>query len=241
LLLTDRLAPQRDDGKYKAVPVMEYYNRLAAVVGATDTPPLPLLYTTPDEEARVDRLLVRENVSGDARTVVLNPGASFGTSKLWMPERFAQVADALHEQLGVEIFVSVGPGEEPIAEEVRRHVRRPAHFIINDPAVRLGGLKALVRRSVLLLTNDTGPRHLAIAFRVPVVTIFGATAQEWTDTGYESEAKISVLVDCGPCQKPVCPQDLRCLTRIDAEQVTQECVRLIEAHRTADLQTRAAP
>ncbi len=235
LMLTARLDPPREHGKYKLTPVMRYYNRLAAAVGAGDPPMLPMLHTTPDEEARVDRLLERCRVNEEAPLVVINPGAAFGPSKLWMPERFACVADSLTEQLGAAVFVSVGPGEEGIAKAIRRHLRREAHILVNDPQVGLGGLKALIRRAALLLTNDTGPRHFAIAFGVPVVTLFGSTAQEWTDTGYVKERKISVPVDCGPCQKPVCPLDHRCMTGIDADWITRECIQCIQQYSSSAL------
>ena len=87
----------------------------------------------------------------------------------------------------------------------------------------------MIARSSLLITNDTGPRHFAIAFDVPVVTIFGPTHPEWTETNYRYERKVLIPVDCGPCQKPICPLDHRCMTGISPEMVVEQASRLLKA------------
>ena len=78
----------------------------------------------------------------------------------------------------------------------------------------LGALKEIIRRCDLMVTNDTGPRHIAAAFDVPVVTVFGPTHPEWTEIYFAKERKVAVKVFCGPCQKKTCPLDHRCMTRV---------------------------
>jgi heptosyltransferase-2 len=78
-----------------------------------------------------------------------------------------------------------------------------------------------------VITNDTGPRHMAAAFGVPVVTIFGPTHPQWTETGFEQERKVAVKVFCGPCQKKVCPLDHRCMTRITPGMVRETAFQLL--------------
>ena len=225
-LLTDRLRPERQDGGFKLVPVLDYYNRLAEHVGAPPPGKLPILYTTPAEEARVDAYLQETGAKLDRPFVVLNPGGQYGSAKCWMPDRYAKVADALHQRLGAEIFINAGPAENTLAEQVLREMKTGAHNLAARQ-LGLGGLKALVRRSALMITNDTGPRHFAIAFDVPVVTIFGPTHTEWTQTCYDKERIVRVEVDCGPCQKRVCPLDLRCMKRISEDMVTQAALEML--------------
>ncbi len=100
-------------------------------------------------------------------------------------------------------------------------------IVLDQPVLPLRQLKALVRRSDLLVTNDTGPRHFACAFNVPVVTIFGSTDPRWTETDYALERKIIVPVDCGPCMKRTCPLDHRCMMRVTAEMVLGAALELL--------------
>ena len=83
----------------------------------------------------------------------------------------------------------------------------------------LGLTKACVRRADLLVTTDSGPRHFAAAFDRPVVTLFGPTHIEWTETYHPRAVHLQQKVDCGPCQKRVCPKDHRCMLRLTPEEV----------------------
>ena len=101
--------------------------------------------------------------------------------------------------------------------------------VLDDPILSLGELKSLVRRSDLLLGNDTGPRHIAKAFGVPVVSVFGPTFPEWTATSYEAERILRIDVDCGPCHKRVCPfGHLKCMTGVSVETVTGAVGELLD-------------
>jgi heptosyltransferase-2 len=236
-LLTDRIPPERENGAFKPVPVLDYYNRLAEHAGTAPPAKLPTLFTTADEEARLEAFVQRAGVRRDRPWVVLNPGGQYGAAKLWMPQRYAAVADALREKLGAEVFINVGPQETAIAQEVLAAARGKLHSLA-DSGLRLGGLKALVRRAALMITNDTGPRHFAIAFGVPLVTIFGPTHTEWTQTMYRKERIVRVEVDCGPCQKKVCPLDLRCMTQISEAMVLAAAEEVMAAERAEPCEPR---
>jgi heptosyltransferase-2 len=124
------------------------------------------------------------------------------------------------------VFISCGPKEQEIGRAVIASMRNRATLLC-PPAHSLGALKALIRRSDLLITNDTGPRHFAIAFGVPVVTLFGSTNPAWTETSFPLERQVQVKVHCGPCQKKVCPLDHRCMTRITPEMVLEQARQLL--------------
>lgn len=226
-LLTDRLPVHRMNGKITPHPICDDYGRLAWAIGC-DMPPDRLeLFTDPVCEAAVENRIWSLGIAGRGPLVVITPGASFGSSKLWLPDRFAAMADRLIDSMGAAVVITCGPGEELIARNVAGKMRREGH-VLADPVATLGELKALIKRSDLLVVNDTGPRHIAKAFNVPVVTIFGPTFPEWTDTDYPDERKVSVPVDCGPCQLKVCPLDHRCMTGVTVDMVYDRCVELLE-------------
>jgi len=101
-------------------------------------------------------------------------------------------------------------------------------FVFDDPLLTLGELKSLIRRSDLLICNDAGPRHIAKAFDVPVVTVFGPTHPDWTATSYEKERIVRIDVDCGPCQQRLCPLGHhQCMTGVTVDMVFAAAVSLL--------------
>jgi heptosyltransferase-2 len=101
--------------------------------------------------------------------------------------------------------------------------------LLDNPIMSLGASKAIIRKANLLITNDTGPRHFAIAFDTPVITIFGPTEPEWTTGDYPLEKIVRVDVDCGPCMKRHCSTDHECMTRITADEVFEEARAVLSA------------
>jgi heptosyltransferase II len=234
LLLTDRLVAHRVKGKYVPISMVKYYGALADYVGCRPSNEPIRLFTEPADESAIDRLLARHGIRPDRPTVIVNSGAAFGSVKCWPPERFAGVADRLVSDLGAQVIVPCGPGELEILQAIRHEMKQPAVFLDN-PVLPLGQLKSLIRRADLLLTNDTGPRHFACAFGVPVVTIFGPTDPAWTEVRYAFERKISVAVDCGPCMKRRCATDHRCMTRVTVDEVFAACADLLRnRHRVGE-------
>ncbi|MHC4064301.1 MAG: lipopolysaccharide heptosyltransferase II [Planctomycetota bacterium] len=230
LLLTDRLAVTRVNGEIAVTRMVDYYGRLAEHLGAP--PPGDKLNLVCDSESdqAIERRLRRLGIAEQTALVVISPGASFGASKLWLPERFAEVGDRLIDAHGAAVVVSCAPGEQETARRIGRMMSREAH-ILDDPVTTLGEFKSLIRRCDLSINNDTGPRHIAKAFGVPIVTIFGPTHPGWTETYYAPERKVSVPVDCGPCQKKACPLDHRCMTGVTVEMVVAAADELLAARR----------
>lgn len=226
LLLTDKLLPERYNGKYIPVPMTRYYNAIARYLGCRNCSSRPELHTTSQEEAIVDKLLSAAGVSEGRRIVVLNPGSSFGPAKRWLPERFSEVGDRLAAEHGAAVFVACGPKEIDTARQVAGRMRHSV-TVLDNPVLPLGPTKALIRRASLLVTNDTGPRHFGIAFGVPTVTVFGPTHQQWTATDSPNERAIQIPVDCGPCMKRKCPLDHRCMTRLTADMVVEAARELL--------------
>ena len=217
-LLTDGLDPLKRDGRFVPSPVLPYYIKIAEHVGCAVSDRKLRLGITPEQE-RAGGQLARHYELDDGRPyAAINPGAAFGAAKCWLPERFAEVCDRLRSELNLQSVIVGAPREAPLMREIARSAKTDV-LCCDQPGTTLGSLKPLIRDAALLVCNDTGPRHYGSAFGVPMVTIFGPTHQEWTDTDYADEIKIQVPVDCGPCQLPACPLDLGCMTGVTTEMV----------------------
>jgi heptosyltransferase-2 len=115
--------------------------------------------------------------------------------------------------------------------------RRVAAAMDPPPAVLagrldLGSLKAVVRRARVLVCNDAGARHVAVAFGVPAVVLFGPTSLAKTAWNLAGVTPLSADVPCRPCYRRVCPIDHRCMTRIAAESVVEAALAALAVPRT---------
>ena len=227
-MLTDRLLPRRWQGRFIPVPAREYYLGIARYLGAHDPDPTMQLFTKQQNDCRVAELLRHEGFdpAGPKPLVIVNPGASYGDAKIWYPDRFAAVADRCVRELGATVAVTGAPNEKAILDEVIAAAREP---IIDLPraGIDLHLLKSVIKISRLLITNDTGPRHIAAALGIPMVTVFGPTDPAWTENDIEYERQVRVDVFCGPCQKKRCPLDHRCMTQISPDNVFEQVVKLL--------------
>ncbi|MBN1943369.1 MAG: lipopolysaccharide heptosyltransferase II [Phycisphaerae bacterium] len=234
-LLTDRLAPPRGpDGRFLPAPMIDYYAELLQPLGlklGSRTMELPLL---PADAQQADALLHEAGYDSQKPLVMLNPGSAFGSSKLWPADRYARAADALADSRGAQILVNAAPNpaERALAAAVAEHMRRKPLLNFARRDNTLGLLKALLRRCDLLITNDTGARHVAAAMGAAVVTIFGSTDPAWTRIDYPAERIVRVDVSCGPCQKKICPLPaeegrLRCLTGVSVQSVVAAAEELL--------------
>jgi heptosyltransferase-2 len=149
---------------------------------------------------------------------VLAPGASFGPSKLWPPEFFARVSDELVGR-GLRVALVGTPAEVGLIREIRRWTRAPVLDL--GGRLGLGALKALVRDARLMVCNDAGARHVAVAFGVPCVVMMGPTALEKTGLNLERVRVLTADVPCRPCYQRECPIDHRCMTAISPDRVLE--------------------
>jgi heptosyltransferase II len=220
-LLADRIEPLREkDGRLSIVSALDYYLLLAEHLGCPSDDKRMELFVADADAHRADELLAKAEVADGRPLVLLNPGASFGSSKIYPSERLAKVADELVRSRGAQILINAGPGEGPIAGAVEASMQQKIALNLAKVENSLGLLKAIVRRCRLMITNDTGPRHIAAALGVPVVAIFGSPHPGWSHNYFDKERIVRVDVPCGPCQQKTCP--------LPADQQPHQCMRLIE-------------
>jgi heptosyltransferase-2 len=214
-----RLAPQ---------PMPAIYARVGAAAGVPVAERPPELPATAADRADAEARLVRLGVPPDRPLMALNPGAKFGASKLWAPERFAATGDELVRRYGAAVLVLVGPDERELGARVVAAAREKLYGT-HDDVVPLTTLRALAARLSLLVTNDTGPRQFAVAAGVPVVCVMGSTHPGWTDFAREKQRVVRIDVPCGPCHLKTCPTDHRCMTEIAPADVLSAAADLLGA------------
>jgi len=223
-------------------PMPLYYQELLDVLGLPEHPLRPELAVTDQEEEWLGGWLRERGVDPGDRLLLITVGASFGASKLWLPERFAAVGRAFRDRHGMVPVILAGPAEVELARTIAADIgERAVHTV--DPVVPLGELKAVVRRGSLMVTGDTGPRHLGIAFDVPTVVLMGPNDPRYTDYCMERTALIHHdELECVPCQRPVCPLGTKeCMHRITIDEVVAAGERLLAASSAGGAGQPASP
>jgi len=151
----------------------------------------------------------------------INPGASYGSAKRWYPEEFARVAVELSGQYDIVIFG--GSGEKDIAMDIEKSLIEKGI----DNYQNLVGNTTIpelidhISRLDLFITGDSGPMHVAAAFQVPTVAIFGPTKDDETSQWMNDKSIIvKKNLECQPCMKRTCPlQHHNCMNLIKAVDV----------------------
>jgi len=160
----------------------------------------------------------------------VNPGASFGSAKQWIPERFGAAAAQAGLEARARVVILGGPAERRLGEQISSAMSPPARVLCGETS--LPELIGVISHLQLLLTNDSGPMHLAAAQGVPVVAVFGPT--DWRETAPVGAPHRLVREDvpCAPCKLRECPIDHRCMTRIPADRVVAAARELLHETRS---------
>jgi heptosyltransferase-2 len=229
ILLTDRLEFDRGQGNRRIpTPIVESYLRMAHHLGCPGDSVRTELATTTEDEVAAERAWSALGLTADRPVVCLNTGGAFGPAKNWPNAHFAQLARELVREAGVSILVLCGPRERESACQIAAMADH--HSVVSLAGLPLGiGLtKACVRRSALLITTDSGPRHFAAPFNIPVITLFGPTHIAWTRTYHSQGWHVFHPVPCGPCQRPDCPEGHhRCMRDLTPESVLRVALRIL--------------
>ena len=131
------------------------------------------------QQAGSDAVLLKAGIAPGEQFAVLNPGGN-NPAKRWPAERFAQLADHLHTRHQLRVLVNGSPSEHEVIESVISGARSARPVNLATCGISLGALKGVLADAAILITNDTGPRHIAAALGVPLVALFGPTDHRWT-------------------------------------------------------------
>jgi heptosyltransferase-2 len=205
---------------------MHHYLDLVAALGADSSPLPPRLAVT---GAEVEAVRQKHGFRPGSAWLGVNAGAEYGPAKRWPAERFAAVADAIRKEFDCGIAIFGGLGDVALAAVRAEQLQTAAPTLrILAGKTSLRELLAALRCCRVLLTNDTGPMHVAAALSVPVVVPFGSSSPILTGPGLPGDPRhrlIRSTAPCAPCFLRTCPIDLRCLRDISVDQIVAEVRR----------------
>jgi heptosyltransferase II len=212
---------------------------LAARIGVPRQPLTLELATTPVDESLADDVLARlfPTPTSASRSeplgplVVFNDNGAYGPSKAWGADRFAALAKLAIDRLpGARVLVHCGPGDRDDARAIVRLAGHPAvQSLADEPKLPFGLSKAVLRRAAVLVTSDSGPRHIAAAFGTPTVVLHGPMDPRLSRSDQRHLVEMRLDLPCSPCGRRVCPlQHHDCLRLLTVDDVGSTMLRLLE-------------
>jgi heptosyltransferase-2 len=203
---------------------VEYYLNMLKYFGITGSCKQPHLFINGEEEDKASALLLEYGIKSNDFVLGINPGASYGSAKRWYPDRFAEVAGRLAAEWSARILIFGGSGETAIAADIENCLDGTALNLAAKTSVR--ELMALIKRCNFFITNDSGPMHIAAAFGVPLVAVFGSTDHTGTSPYSNKAVVVRKNVECAPCKLRECPTDHRCMSAVTVEDVVEASIEL---------------
>ncbi|MGE0607920.1 MAG: lipopolysaccharide heptosyltransferase II [Pirellulales bacterium] len=234
-LLTKRLSPPRQEGTIIPTPTVDYYLALAAAVGCPPESPRLELATSKGDERAADIAWRKLGLDEDRPMVAFNCSGAYGAAKLWPVEHFAALARRVADELSASILVLCGPSERKTAEAIVNQAKhRHVVSLANEP-LGIGLSKACIRRSQLLVTTDSGPLHIAAAFDVPYIGLFGPTPPICVQNPTARAVALQADIDCLGCQERTCPLGHhRCMKDLSVERVLRAvATQMVQPRRQA--------
>jgi heptosyltransferase II len=225
LLLTHSVhLPENIQGQHLVVT----YKTLLQTLGMPLSETAPRLFLAEKEVEQAHTLLMRHGVSKNGLIVGINPGATYGSAKCWLPERFREVTQRLLQDKDLYVVYF---GDTATASLVKEICQGLSSRVINLAGLTsLRELACLISLCDVLLTNDSGPMHIADALGTPIVALFGSTSEVVTGP-YHRGKVIHKHVECSPCYQRTCPIDFRCMKKIEADEVFQEISRVLKSKK----------
>jgi len=228
LAAMDDATPTRRGGSdYAATDhQMRHYLHLVSVLGANPEPVPPRLEVA-QEEVKAIKARFGFPASGDTPLFGLNAGAEYGPAKRWPRERFVAAAVELQRRTNGHWWILGGKSDEALASGIASEIAAakasgPGSVKCLAGQTSLRELCAALKACDVVLTNDTGPMHVAAAVGTPVVVPFGSTSPELTGPGFPGDPRhrfVKANVPCSPCFLRECPIDFRCMNGISVDAV----------------------
>jgi heptosyltransferase-2 len=211
-MLTDAVLPGGESPHQ-----LHYYLDLVKALSVNTERPSIEIEATSEERANARRLLNAEGIPYGAPFLVLNPGAAYGSAKRWYADRFAEVADILAREVSLKVAIIGSLDERLIAEHIRERMKGGTAVLSGKTSLET--LIGVLAESSLMITNDSGPMHIAAALGVPTVAVFGSTDERVTGPCGPRTRIVKHPVECSPCLLRECPIDHRCMTGVMVEDV----------------------
>jgi heptosyltransferase-2 len=195
---------------------IDKYKKLLEPLGIAHSKTKPRLFLKEEEIKESKKLLYQRGYKEGSPLIGINPGAAYGSAKCWLPERFRLLA----ERLVKEGFFVVFFGDASSQELIHGICQGLSPKVMNLSALTsLRELACLIRDVDLLITNDSGPMHIASSLDTPLIALFGSTDHQLTGPYGKDSQVIRKEVACSPCFKRVCPIDFPCMKGISVDVV----------------------
>lgn len=218
-LLTLAPKPRKYLGKYEPVSAVDYYLELLTNMNVPIQSRQPELYTTASGELAADQVWKNFGWEPHHSVIALNTGGAYGAAKHWPNQHSGQLALRLAQD-GHRVLVMCGPKEVATARQIVDLARHPNVKSMADQDLSIEASKACLRRSDVMVSTDSGPRHIACAFDVPTVSLFGSIDPAWSYNYATASIEMFDQLECSPCGKRVCPLGHhRCMNDLTPERV----------------------
>ena len=216
---------QRHEVFYYLNIVAELERKLYGATAIESHAPRLGIEVSAERQSGARSLLQARGVRLDRTLVALCPGSTNSRAKRWPAERFAAVADLLCGETGAQVLLIGAREERAVSDEVTAKMNATPFVLTGD--TRLDETAAVLSLCDLLVTNDTGPAHLAASVGCPVIVIFGPTDPVTTSPYTDAAQVVRQPPDCAPCMLRDCPIDHRCMTAITPEDVFARASRML--------------
>jgi heptosyltransferase-2 len=176
-------------------------------------------------QAQASALLRSNGLVEGKGIVAICPGSINSRAKRWPPERFAALADRLLDDNRKVVLIG-SEAEQEVSDEVTKRMKH--HPVVLTGKTNLEQLTALLGLVDLVVTNDTGPAHIAAALGRPTIVIFGPTNPLTTRPFSPLAEVVRHPPDCAPCMLRDCPIDHRCMTAITVDEIFEKSVSALK-------------
>ncbi len=249
-LLTTAVPVKKDI--LKQHQVYYYLNLLKESLNIEARDKEPFLYLNKEEINEAKNLLNQSlDLTSETPLIGVNPGATYGSAKRWMPERFAELISRIINEFNGKVVIFGSRSEAEIAKEITKTVNNQSTGNPPLPPFSKGGIRgilnmagktnlrqlsALISECDVMISNDSGPMHIASALLVPVVAVFGSTDRTITGPFGEGHKTISKDIPCSPCLERECPEGhVKCMTDIATDDVFSELQQILPKEKAVFL------
>lgn len=209
---------------------VHHYLLLASVLGGRVAMQEPRLQVT-DAEVRAAAEKFWAGTDERLPLVGVNPGAEYGPAKRWPIDRFAALVQRVQQLRPCRWLLLGGPGDVALVQGLAAELSQAGLAPITLAGrMSLRELCAVLWTCRAVVTNDTGPMHVAAALGTPVVALFGSTAKELTAPGLPGDPRHRILhakVPCSPCFLRECPVDFKCMTDLTVDRVAEALISVL--------------
>ncbi len=216
-LLNIRIAPSHEQHD-----VLSYQNLLSPF-GVSLPQPVLQIAVRPEELMAMQQSLQQIGIQQDQHVVIVNPGAAFGLAKCWPQEYFQRLCELLQRNPET-VLIGIGDakGRQTVETIFQKFPR--CHNLAGKTSIR--ELVALISLSDLVISNDSGPMHIAAAVRKPLIALFGSTNPLRTGPWGQATV-IQKKVPCSPCYLRECPKNFCCMKSITPDEVFMHAQQML--------------